>query len=331
MATKWGIVSAGKISNDFVAAVRSANDGEHKFVAVAARNLASAEAFAKTHDIPQAYGSYEELAHDSDVEVVYVGSITSEHFSLGKLMLENGKHVLMEKAMTPSSTQTKALCTLAKKNKLFLMEALWSRCLPSYNCLKDLISSGVVGDIVHVDANLGIAMVDRTTIKKALSSGAMLDIGIYPLNIVSMIYGGESPARIAAVGHLNEDGIDVSVTCSLQYSNNRTASVTTSAIAELPSDAVIIGTRGQIRIPNHMYAAIEIQTPNKTYKFPLPQPTIPSNYPNSTGLKYEAFEVRKCIKNGLLESPLMPHKDSEMLAGIMDEIRRQIGVVYPEK
>ncbi|XP_015907607.2 trans-1,2-dihydrobenzene-1,2-diol dehydrogenase isoform X2 [Parasteatoda tepidariorum] len=326
MTTKWGIVSAGKISHDFVAAVRGSNDGEHEFVAVAARSLESAEAFAKVHGIPKAYGSYESIANDPNVEVAYIGSITSQHFSLAKLMLENRKHVLLEKPMTTNLKETKTLCELAKKNKLFLMEALWSRFLPSYHFLMDLVRKDTIGKIVHVDAHLGVAMLDRERIvKKAYGGGAILDIGIYPLALVSLIYGGEKPMRIAAVGHLNEDGIDIGATCSLQFSNNRTASITTSAIASLQNDATIIGTHGQIKIPNPMYVATEIHTEEENFSFSLPEPIIPPNYPNSTGLMYEAYEVRRCLKEGLLESSKMPHKDSELLAEIMDEIRKEIG------
>ncbi|KAG8184944.1 hypothetical protein JTE90_011076 [Oedothorax gibbosus] len=333
MATKWGIIGAGKISNDFVAAVKSLQDQEHEFVAVAARNLSSAQLFASTHGIPKVYGSYEELAHDSNVEVVYIGIVNSRHFPVGKVMLESGKHVLMEKPMTLNARQTTALIEVAKRNNKFLMEAIWSRFLPSYNCLMDLIKKQeIVGDIVHVQANLGINMAYRERfVTKALGGGTVLDLGIYPLNAVTMIYKGEMPSKIAAVGHLNEDGVDIGMTCSLQYSNNKTASITTSGIAELPCDMVITGTNGRLKIPNSMYAALTIETPDKTYNFPLQESETPTNYPGSNGLKYEAMEVRKCIQNGLLESSIMPMEDSKMMAQIMDEIHRQIGVTYVEE
>ncbi|GFX46138.1 trans-1,2-dihydrobenzene-1,2-diol dehydrogenase [Trichonephila clavipes] len=332
MATKWGVASAGKISNDFVAAVRSMNSNEHEFVAIAARNLLSAESFASRHHIQKAYGSYEELALDKEVEVVYIGCINSQHYSLAKLMMENGKHVLLEKPMTLSLKQTKALGEIARKYNRFLMEALWSRFLPSYDFLMILVKNGSIGDVVHVETNFGISMLDRERIvTRALGGGTILDLGIYPLNAVSMIYNNEKPEKITAVGHLNDDGIDISMTCSLKFKNNQTATVTTSGIAELPCHIVIIGTKGQIKVPNPMYVATKIETKDKVYDFPLPEPVIPANYPNSTGLKYEAMEVRKCLQNGRIESLTMPLKDSEMLAEIMDEIRRQLGVVYPDE
>ncbi|GFW80174.1 trans-1,2-dihydrobenzene-1,2-diol dehydrogenase [Trichonephila clavipes] len=123
MATKWGILSAGKICHDFVTAVQSIPEtGQHEFVAVAARSLVSAKEFASSHNIPKAYGSYEDLAKDPNIEVVYIGTVASHHYDVGKLMLENGKHVLMEKPMTLNLKQTKGLIEIARKHKRFLME-----------------------------------------------------------------------------------------------------------------------------------------------------------------------------------------------------------------
>lgn len=331
MATMWGIVSAGKICHDFVTAVRSIPSDEHKFVAVAARNVNTAKEFAARHKIPKAYGSYEELAKDPDVEVVYIGTINSQHFPVGKLMLEHGKHVLMEKPMTLNSKQTKSLIQLAKKNKCFLMEAIWSRFLPSYQHLMKLLRDNAIGDVVHVNANFGImiAHIDRIA-KKAQGGGTLLDLGIYALNAVTMVYNGEKPEKIAAVGHLNEDGVDIAMSASLLYKNKRIAQVATSGIAEYPNDMVITGSKGRIKIPSEMWCATTIQTENETFNFPLPDTILPCNFTNSSGLRYEAIEVRKCLKAGLLESSVMPLRDSETLAEIMDEIRHQIGFVFDE-
>ncbi|KFM81497.1 Trans-1,2-dihydrobenzene-1,2-diol dehydrogenase, partial [Stegodyphus mimosarum] len=329
MATKWGVVSAGKICHDFVTAVQSIEDGQHEFVAVAARNLSSATEFAKSHGIAKAYGSYEDLAKDPSIEVAYVGTINSEHFRVGKMMLENGKHVLMEKPMTLNAKQTKALIDIARKNKCFLMEAIWSRFIPSYRFLIDYLKKGNIGEIVHVYSNFGIPVltVERIT-KKSLGGGTILDLGIYTLNAVTMIYNGEKPKKIAAVGHLNDNGVDIAMATSLLYSNNRTATVSTNAIAELPGDITITGTKGRVKVPKHMWCPVIIETPEKTYEFPLPDTKTPCNFINSSGLRYEAIEVRECLKKGALESSIMPLDDSVTLAEIMDEIRRQIGVVY---
>lgn len=331
MTTKWGIVSAGKICHDFVTAVRSSSGSEQKFVAVAARNISSAIEFASLHDIPKAYGSYEELAKASDIDVVYIGTVTSQHFPVGKLMLEHGKNVLMEKPMTLNLKQTRELTELARKNRCFLMEAVWSRFFPSYKHLMKLLKDNSIGDIVHVNVNLGQQLEpDHRVLKKSVGGGTLLDIGIYTLNAVALVYDDERLQKIAAVGHLNDDGMDISVSASLQYSNKRTAQVTCSAIAQFPNDLVIIGTKGKIKVPYNMWCATTIQTDDKTFDFPLPDTILPCNFINSSGLRYQAAEVRKCLKEGALESSIMPLKDSETLAEMMDEIRHQIGVVFPE-
>lgn len=331
MATKWGVLSAGKISHDFVTAVRSIPGNDHEFVAVAARNLASAKEFSAMHGIKRAYGSYEDLARDPDIEVVYIGTISSHHFQTGKLMLENKKHVLIEKPMTLSSQQTKALIQLAKKQKCFLMEAIWSRFMPSYTHLMELLRNKAVGDLVHVNACFGVPLIQRdpSRLKKSQGLGsATLDIGIYTLNAVNLVYGGEKPKKIAAVGHLSEEGVDIAMTCSMLYGNNRTAQVTASATADLSNDLIITGTAGHIKLPDPMWCATTVEVSGKTLNFPLPDTILPCHHINSSGLRYEAMEVRKCIKAGKLESSIMPLRDSETLAEIADEIFRQIGVTH---
>lgn len=331
MSTKWGVVGAGKISHDFVTAVRSIPGNDHEFIAVGARNIKSAREFASRQGIPRAYASYEAIAKDSDIEVVYVGTITAQHFPVGKLMLENNKHVLMEKPMTLNLKQTKELVGIARKRKLFLMEAVWSRFLPSYKHLAELLRNNAIGDIVHVDANFGLPILNIERImKRSFGGGTVLDLGIYALNAVSMVYKGEKLKKIVAVGHLNDDGADIAMSSSLLYSNNRTAQVATNAMTHLPCDLVITGTEGQIKVFEPMWCPTAIETAGETFTFPLPDTIMPCNFKNSSGLRYEAMEVRKCINEGSLESSIMPLQDSETLAEIMDEIRRQIGVVYAE-
>ncbi|CAG2163859.1 unnamed protein product [Oppiella nova] len=329
MATRWGILSAGKISHDFVSALRTLPTDEHELVCVAARDLKSAQEFARLHGIPKAYGSYDELARDPRVEVVYVGTIHPHHLSATKLLLKNGKNVLVEKPLTLNLKGTQELTSLARKHNLFLMEALWSRFLPSYEFVMNAINTGIIGDVNHVTVNFGmpIADVDRVN-RKELGGGTVIDIGIYTLNVVQMAFGGEKPTEIKAIGHLNENGVDESMTAVLKYSNGRTANVATSARVKYPCEAHIVGTKGVVRIPFPFWCADKIYLNDVKYEFDLPQPAEICNFWNSCGLRYEAEEVRKCLIAGKVESAVMSHKDSELLAAIMDEIRRQIGVKY---
>lgn len=155
MALTWGIAAAGKISHDFVNAIGTLNGEEHQIVAVAARDLGRSEDFAKRFDIPKAYGSHLELAEDPEIEVVYVGTLNPQHFEVALLMLEHGKHVLVEKPLCINENQSRRLITFAQQKNLFLMEAIWSRCFPSYQYVRDQIEKGVLGEITSVEVEFG--------------------------------------------------------------------------------------------------------------------------------------------------------------------------------
>ena len=185
-------------------------------VAVAARNLDDAKKFADVHKIKKAYGSYEELAKDSEVEVVYIGTINTTHLPVAKLMLEHGKHLLVEKPLGMNLKQVNEMIDLAKKKNLFLMEAVWSRFLPSYQFVIKQIQDGVIGHVKHVFSSFGFPIDDPT--KKQLS---FMDIGIYCININEMVFDGEKPEKISAIGHLDCNGIDFNVNASLLFKNGK--------------------------------------------------------------------------------------------------------------
>lgn len=163
MALRWGIASAGKISFDFVNALGTLSDNDHQVVAVAARDLSRAQEFADKFVIAKAYGTYVELAEDPNVEVVYIGTLNPQHYEVAQLMLEHGKHVLVEKPLCMNEKQAKKLIAYAERKKLFLMEAIWSRFFPSYQYLQKQIRNGMLGDVksVHVDFGIPIQHVER--------------------------------------------------------------------------------------------------------------------------------------------------------------------------
>jgi dihydrodiol dehydrogenase / D-xylose 1-dehydrogenase (NADP) len=164
-------------------------------------------------------------------------------------MLENGKNVLIEKPLTLNLKCSQELINLAKKKNLFLMEAVWSRFLPSYEFVMETIKNGVIGDVYHVSADFGVPMtgIERFS-KKELGGGSILDIGIYAINIVEMAFGGETPTQIKAIGHLNEDGVDESVSAALKFKNGKTASISTHSKVKLPCEAQIVGTKGILKV-----------------------------------------------------------------------------------
>lgn len=163
MALRWGIASAGKISSDFVNAVSTLSDNDHQVVAVAARDLNRSQEFAEKYGIAKAYDAYDKLAKDPNVEVVYIGTLNPQHFEVAQLMLEHGKHVLVEKPLCMNEKQAKKLIAYAERKKLFLMEAIWSRFFPSYQYLRKQIRNGMLGDIksVQIDFGASIEHVDR--------------------------------------------------------------------------------------------------------------------------------------------------------------------------
>nr|XP_053649374.1 trans-1,2-dihydrobenzene-1,2-diol dehydrogenase-like isoform X1 [Cherax quadricarinatus] len=248
MATRWGIVSAGLISSDFVNALKLLPPGEHRLVAVAARSLERAKSFATKNGVEKAYGSYEDLAKDPDVEVVYIGTIHPYHLPVGSLMIQAGKHVLCEKPMCMSVKETKQLIKLAKEKKVFLMEAVWSRFFPVYHEMTKRIKAGEIGDVVQVLSSFGKSLehVDRET-KRELGAGTTLDLGIYTVQFATLVMGGEKPEKVLAGGHLSAHGIDESTSTTLVYSGRRLASLASTIRADLPSEAFVIGTKGTIK------------------------------------------------------------------------------------
>lgn len=331
MATRWGIAGAGKISNDFVTALRVYPSTEHAVIAVAARDLSRAQNFAGLHNIKNVYDDYAKLGEDKDIDIVYVGTLHPQHFEIVKLMLNHGKHVLCEKPMTMNLKQTTELINLAKQKKLFLMEAVWSRCFPIYERLKKELANNTVGEIHQVIVSFGFKLteVQRMT-SKSLGAGTVLDLGVYAIQFANLVFNNEMPETVQATGCLNHEGVDMSVSASFVYKENRTATIVTHAFVTLPNEAYVIGTKGMIKIPNFWCPTSMILPDGSKVELPLPQTKDQFNFINSVGLSYEAKEARECILKGKLESPKISHADSLLIARLEDEIRRQVGVKYPE-
>lgn len=331
MATRWGICSAGKISHDFSVALRTLDPEHHQIVAVAARDLQHAEDFAKRHNIPRAYGSYDELAKDPDVDIIYIGTLQINHLGTGKLFMTHKKGVLIEKPLAMNSREVQELIAAAQDNSMFLMEAMWTRFFPLSYELRRLLSQSEVGDVQIVRAESGnpLTHIPRC-VEKKLGGGALLVVGIYSLHFVFMVFNGEKPESIQATGHCLDTGVDGTTVLVLKFSRNRLAVCTCSVTSNLACDAVITGTKGTIKIPQKMWCPTTLVVNGTETEFPLPEPDMPLNYINSVGLRYEAEEVRRCLLNGLKESPVMPWTHSKLVAETVDEAWRQMGVAYDQ-
>lgn len=305
---------------------------DHQVVAVAARKLEDAQEFAKKHSISKAYGSYEELARDPDVDVVYIGVIHPYHLSTCLLFTNAKKNVLCEKPLAMNTKEVQEILASAKRNDVFLMEAVWTRFFPVSAEIRRLLAQGELGDVKMVRSEFGVPLMHvPRAVQKELGGGALLDVGIYCLQFISMVYNGEKPESIQASGvvHL-EKGVDETVVAVLKYSGNRMAVITCSSGVQLPNDAIIMGTKGTARVPAPMWCPTSLVVNGKETEYPVPEPYLPLNFINSTGMRYEAEEVRQCLLKGLKESAVMSHADSLLLAELEDEIRRQVGVVYSQ-
>ncbi|XP_013197177.2 trans-1,2-dihydrobenzene-1,2-diol dehydrogenase [Amyelois transitella] len=329
MTVRWGIVCAGKICQDFVNAVDSYPDkGDQVIAAVAARNKRRATEFAKQLNIPKVFDSYEAMAASKDIDVAYIGALNPDHYSLSKLFLENGKHVLCEKPMCLNFKQTQSLINLAQKKKVFLMEGVWSRFAPAYVALEKDITDGKLGDVKFLEVNLGVPMeyVDRVT-KKEFGGSAVLDIGVYVLQLSQYVFKDE-PVRVSVVGvPLNDSGVDLMETIVLDYEGGRRAVLNLTAHIKLWNKATIYGTKGRITLEEPFHFPTKLTREGGTEIFSL-HDSRQYNFENSAGLVYEALEVVRCIKNGLNESPRMSHKESLILAKLEDTVRKQLGVHF---
>ncbi len=332
MATplRWGICSAGKISHDFIVGIKAIPGSSHQIAAVAARSLESAAKLATTHSIPTAYGSYDELATDPNIDVVYIGTIHPTHFSAASKMLEAGKPVLCEKPLTMNTAETKTLIELAKSKNLFLMEGVWMRFFPAMVELRRLISDGAIGDVNYVNATFGFRLpadlLDHSRLFKPESgASAVLEIGVYVINFVSMVFGGVRPEKIHADGILSPLGFDTTVAMTFTYPGNRIAQMTVSVVSELPCEALVCGTKGEVKVPKRFWCPTQLETPDGVKDFPIPQPYMPTIFDNSQGFCYEAEEVRRCLSEGKKESDAMSLQETQLVAELMDEVLRQVG------
>ncbi|PNI29173.1 DHDH isoform 1 [Pan troglodytes] len=331
MALRWGIVSVGLISSDFTAVLQTLPRSEHQVVAVAARDLSRAKEFAQKHDIPKAYGSYEELAKDPNVEVAYIGTQHPQHKAAVMLCLAAGKAVLCEKPMGVNAAEVREMVAEARSRGLFLMEAIWTRFFPASEALRSVLAQGTLGDLRVARAEFGknLTHVPRA-VDRAQAGGALLDIGIYCVQFISMVFGGRKPEKISVVGRRHETGVDDTVTVLLQYPGEVHGSFTCSITAQLSNTASVSGTKGMAQLLNPCWCPTELVVKGEHKEFPLPPVPKDCNFDNRAGMSYEAKHVRECLRKGMKESPVIPLSESELLADILEEVRKAIGVTFPQ-
>jgi predicted dehydrogenase len=320
---RWAILGPGRVAGIFAADIRALPGAE--LVAVASRTDDSARAFAAEHRVPRAHGSWARLADDPEVDAVYVSTPHAAHHAAAALMLDAGKAVLCEKPMTLDAEQAADLACRAAQRRVFLMEGMWTRCLPAVRRMAELIAAGAIGEPRLLTADFGIQAPpdprNRLWIPD-LGGGALLDVGVYLASLARLVLG--PPTAVTASATLTPDGVDATTTFTLSHASGAQAALACSIVTDSPRGAAISGTEGRILFPRRFYAAASFELwQGETMVKRVHAPYI------GHGLAHEAAEVIRCLHSGLTESPLVPLAETVGVLRTLDQVRALIGVNYP--
>ena len=326
--TNIAILGPGKIALAMAKTLRGmkAQGADICLYAAASRDLSRAQAFCKQEGFEVAYGSYEEMVADPKVDLVYIASPHSHHAEHMKLCIEHGKAVLCEKAFTANAKQAREVLALAKEKGVLVTEAIWTRYMPSLQILKEIIASGALGDIKMLSASLfyPIDHVPRI-IQPELAGGALLDVGVYPLNFACMIFGS-NPVRMESSVLLTEQGVDYHESFTLHYADGRMAVLSAGTGCRCDRRCLISGSKGYIVADNvNNIHKIELFTEEDDFTTPKAFP-VPEQI---TGYEYQVESCLRALAAGELECPEMPHAETIRVMELMDELRTQWGVRYP--
>ena len=322
---RWGIAGPGGIAVTFAEAMARVDGGE--VVAVASRSQERAGAFGDRFSIPRRYGDYRALADDPGVDAVYVATIQTRHAADAILYLNAGKHVLCEKPLAINAKEVAEMTAAAQRADLFLMEALWSRFLPAYRRMIELIGEGRIGEPIQVDADFGIPLpFDPAHRLYDLSQGggALLDLGIYPLQLCTLVLGPVD--GVASAGRLGPTEVDIQTSIILQHQRGGIGIAKTALRTLLSNRARISGTEAAIELPPMMHCPQSL----RIVGFGTGTEVVDCGF-DGNGFEFQIEEVHRQITSGATESPTMPLEESFALASIMDEVRSQIGLRYPSE
>lgn len=319
---KIGILGAGGIASAMAATIAGMDRACNE--AVASRDPGKAREFADKWNVNKAYGSYEEMLNDPEVELVYIATPHSHHYAHAKLCLEHGKHVLCEKAFTVNAAQAEALFRIAKDKHLLITEALWTRYQPMRGIIDTVLESGIAGKPWLLSANLNYLISQVPRLKEpALAGGALLDVGVYPLNFAAMVFGND-PVSITGNAVLSDKGVDIQESITLTYADGRMAVLHAGMMG-------LSDRRGIICCDNGMLEVTNINNPSELLVFNRNRELIASyQAPEQiTGYEYEVQACIRAIRAGESECPEMPHAETVRILRWMDSLREQFGVKYP--
>lgn len=319
---RWGILGTGKIAKAFAEALREVPDAE--LVAVASRSLDSATEFAGQYKVARAHGTYQALADDAGVDAIYIATPHAMHHENAIMCLKGGKALLVEKAFTLNRRQAQEIADLARERKLFVMEAMWTRFQPAMLEARRMIDMGEIGNVHNLQADFGFPAdvgPEHRLFNPELGGGSLLDLGIYPLSMAAFFLGPVKGVR--GYGELTPAGVDMQASFVLHHEDGALSACSSSLNSRTPTTMTICGDKGFLRLHGRFH---------NTERF-----TIELNDGSErefhfqrigNGYAHEAMEVGRCLREGLLESPAMPLGESVELMGVLDELRRQIGVRY---
>jgi len=320
---RWGILGPGGIAHVFALAVNRYTRAQ--LVAVGSRNRDRAERFATQHGIPTTHVGYEALVEDPQVDAVYVASPHSEHREHALLAIDAGKHVLVEKAFARSEAEAREVVDAARAAGVFCMEAMWTRFLPHVVALRSVLARGDIGRPVGVIADHGQAFAAVSPTHRIhnpeLAGGALLDLGVYPVSFAHDLFG--VPDRVQAIGSRTPTGVDGQVSIALGFGPDVQASLHTTSMARTATTAVIFGQEGRIEIASDFYRPTSFTVTRNDGTWWSYDREVDG------GFQYEAAEVARRIAAGEQESPVITPENSLEVMRTLDEIRRQVGVVYP--
>ena len=317
-----GIIGSGNIAGVMADTIKRMKNV--RLYAVASRSKVKADVFAEKYGCKKAYGSYEELASDSKVDLVYIATPHSEHYENAKLCLLNGKPVLCEKAFTANAAQAKELIRISQERRVLLAEAIWTRYMPMLATIREVLGSGIIGEPKTLTANLGYLIERVARLQEpALAGGALLDVGVYTLNFASMIFGDDIETIESSCTY-TKTGVDEQNSITIYYKDGRMAVLNSSMISLSDRIGIIYGTKGFAIIENiNNYESITVFDPRykeiASYKRPR----------QISGYEYEVEACIKALENGEIECGEMPHSEIIRMMEIMDGLRAKWGIVYP--
>jgi predicted dehydrogenase len=321
---RWGILGTGAIARKFAEALQVLPDAE--LVAVGSRALRTAKKFAKAFHISHQHPSYDQLANDPDVNIVYIATPHPLHMENTILCLNAGKAVLCEKPLEINANRARQMINLAREKKLFLMEAMWTRFLPIIAKVREWLQQELIGPVRMLHADFGFSgdwQPQHRLLNPQLAGGALLDIGVYTLSLSSMVFG-RPPEKITSLAHIGQTGVDEQSSMILRYDEGQLAVLSCAVKTQTPQQTLIAGTKGMIRIHSPFWSAtmatISVEgKKDQTVKLPH----------ECNGFEYEIREVMQCLRADKLESDVMPLNESVQIMQTMDEIRTQLQLKYP--